>query len=216
MRSYQQYCALSRALDIVGDRWTLLIARELLIRPCRYGELQESLPGIASNLLAARLRHLEEAAVVTRTEDGQYMLTRWGGYLAEPVRAFVRWGAPLMNVQHEDDAFQSQWLANPIEIIFGGIEASRPHFVAEIRAGDEPAVTMESSEGEVHFRVGSATAPDLVLTGPPDAIIGLLAGRLDRRGAEAQGVNVLGDADTLAELRAPDWLSGPEASRAGA
>jgi DNA-binding HxlR family transcriptional regulator len=209
MRPYHQYCALAKALDIVGDRWTLLMVRELLIRPCRYGELQDSLPGIASNLLAARLRNLEEAAVVTRTDDGQYVLTRWGEYLAEPVQALVRWGAPLMNVRDEDDAFQTQWLAHPIEIIFGGIEANRPRFVAEIRAGDQ-AITMESAEGQVHCRAGSAAAPDLVLTGPPDAIIGLLAGRLDRRGAEEQGVSILGDADTLAELRRPDWLSGPE------
>ena len=214
MRSYHQYCALAKALDIVGDRWTLLIVRELLIRPCRYGELQDSLPGIASNLLAARLRHLEQTAVVTRTDDGQYLLTRWGEYLAEPVQALVRWGAPLMNVREDDDAFRSQWLAHPIEIMFGGIEASRPRFVAEIRAGGE-AVTMESAEGQVHFRAGSAAAPDLVLTGPPDAIVGLLAGRLDRRGAEQQGVSVLGDADTLAALRRPDWLSGPEACRPG-
>ena len=215
MRSYSQYCALAKALDIVGDRWTLLIVRELLIRPCRYGELQDSLPGIANNLLAARLHQLEEASVVTRADDGRYVLTRWGEYLAEPVQALVRWGAPLMNVREEDEAFQSQWLAHPIEVIFGGIEASRPHFVAEIRAGDQ-AVTMESAGGQVYFRAGSAAAPDLVLTGPADAIIGLLAGRLDRGGAEELGVSVLGDTDTFAELRRPDWLSGPEAWRTGA
>jgi hypothetical protein len=114
-----------------------------------------------------------------------------------------------MSVQKEDDAFQSQWLALPIEIIFGGTEASRPRFVAEVRTGDQ-MVTMESAEGQVRFRPGPAAAPDLVLTGPPDAIIGLLSGRLDRRRAEEQGVSVLGDADTLAELRRPDWFSGPE------
>jgi DNA-binding HxlR family transcriptional regulator len=214
MRSYHQYCALAKALDIVGDRWTLLIVRELLIRPCRYGELQDSLPGIASNLLADRLRHLEDAGVVTKAEDAQYSLTKWGRYLAEPVQALVRWGAPLMKEKDENDAFQSQWLAAVVEVIFGGTEAKRPRFVAEIRAGDQ-AVTMESAKGQVHFRAGAAAAPDLVLTGPPDAIIGLLAGRLDRRGAEKQGVSILGDLDTVAELRRPDWLSGPEVCRTG-
>jgi DNA-binding HxlR family transcriptional regulator len=212
MRSYGQYCSLAKALDIVGDRWTLLIVRELLIRPCRYGELQDSLPGIASNLLVARLRHLEEAGVVVKADAGQYVLTAWGEHLAEPVLALVRWGAPLMDVQEEEDSFQSQWLAHPIKMIFAGIDPSRPRFVAEIRAGDEP-VTMESDGGEVHFRAGSAAAPDLVLTGPPDAIIGLLAGRLDQRAAKEQGVSVLGDVDTLAQLRRSDWLSGPELCR---
>ena len=59
MRSYDQYCALAKALDVVGDRWTLLIVRELLVRPSRYSELQDGLTGIATNLLAERLRQLE-------------------------------------------------------------------------------------------------------------------------------------------------------------
>src|SRR6202042_2649537 len=86
MRSYDQYCAVARALDVVGDRWTLLIVRELLIRPSRYGELQDGLPGVATNLLAERLRHLEESGVVTRDKQGLYELTGWGKRLATPVR----------------------------------------------------------------------------------------------------------------------------------
>jgi DNA-binding HxlR family transcriptional regulator len=215
VRSYHQYCALAKALDVVGDRWTLLIVRELLVGPRRYGELQEGLPGIASNLLAARLRHLEDSGVVARTDEGGYELTTWGGHLAESMQALVRWGASLMDVQEEDDAFQSQWLALPIETIFGGVNADRPPFVAEIRVGGPP-VTLESAHGRVHCRPGPAAAPDLVVTGPADAIIGLLSGRLDRRAAEGQGVSVLGDAETLARLRRPDWLTGPEVCRAGA
>jgi len=212
MRSYHQYCALAKALDILGDRWTLLIVRELLIRPCRYGELQEGLPGVASNLLATRLHHLEECAVVRKAADGRYELSAWGRQLAEPVQALVRWGAPLMDRRGKDDAFQGRWLALLIELIFGGVDAARPPFVAEIRA-DGQAVTLESAEGRVVFRPGAAAAPNLVLTGPADAVVGLLSGRLDRAGAQAEGVSVLGDADTLARLRRPDWLSGPEACR---
>ncbi|MGH6653591.1 MAG: winged helix-turn-helix transcriptional regulator [Actinocrinis sp.] len=219
MRSYAQYCALSKALDVVGDRWTLLIVRELLIRPCRYGELQDGLPGIASNLLAARLRDLEGNGVVAKPAakagEGRYTLTEWGRYLAEPVCALGRWGAPLMDVQEEGDAFQGQWLALPIDIIFGGVDPSRPPFAAEIRAAGQ-AVTLRSADGEVHFAPGPADAPDLVLTGPPDGVLGLLSGRLDRRGAEAGGVSILGDLDTLVALRRADWLTGPEAlPRAG-
>ena len=212
MRSYHQYCALAKALDILGDRWTLLIVRELLIRPCRYGELQEGLPGVASNLLATRLHYLEERAVVRKAADGRYELSTWGRHLAEPVQALVRWGSPLMDRRGKDDAFQGRWLALPIELIFGGVDAARPPFVAEIRA-DGQAVTLESAEGRVVFRPAAAAAPNLVLTGPADAVVGLLSGRLDRAGAQAEGVSVLGDADTLARLRRPDWLSGPEACR---
>ena len=210
MRTYNQFCALAKALDIVGDRWTLLVMRELLIRPYRYGELQESLPGIATNLLAARLRHLEETGVIAKTEDLQYTPTEWGEFLREPIIALVRWGARLMVTQEENDAFQTQWLAHPIEMIFGGVDTDRPPFVAEIRSGGG-TITMESSEGTVRVREGAAEAPDLVVTGNPDAVIGLLSGRLGRRGAEKQGVSILGDAETLAALRRSDWLQGPEA-----
>src|SRR5262249_52328866 len=160
VRSYHQYCGLAKALDIVGDRWTLLVVRELLLRPCRYGELQDCLPSIASNLLAARLRQLQDAGVVS-CDDGRYSLTEWGQRLAEPVAALIRWGAPLMTSQDADDTFQSQWLSGAVELVFGGEEAKRPRFVAELRAGDSP-VTMESAGGRVHFRLGPAAAPDLV------------------------------------------------------
>ena len=69
MRSYGQFCGLAKALDVIGDRWTLLIVRELLIRgACRYTDLRNGLPGIATNLLAERLRELEEAGVIEREE----------------------------------------------------------------------------------------------------------------------------------------------------
>ena len=64
MRSYDQFCALARALDVVGDRWTLLIIRELFARDSRYSDLRDALPGIATNLLAERLRQLQEARVI--------------------------------------------------------------------------------------------------------------------------------------------------------
>jgi DNA-binding HxlR family transcriptional regulator len=214
MRSYKQYCALAKALDVVGDRWTLLIVRELLVRPCRYGELQDSLPGIASNLLADRLRQLEDTGVVTKTDDGLYRLTTWGEYLAEPVLALVRWGSPLTRVRANEDAFQIQWLATPLEMIFGGGKPGKRRFVAEVRTNDQ-AVTVELVGGQVHFRMGSAAAPDLVLTGQPDTIIGFLAGRFDRRQAERRGLSILGDADAIAGLRRSDWLNGPEVCEVG-
>ncbi len=62
MRSYGQYCSIAKALDVIGDRWTMLIIRELLIRgPCRYTDLKNGLPGIATNLLSSRIRELESS-----------------------------------------------------------------------------------------------------------------------------------------------------------
>src|SRR5690349_3680658 len=103
MRSYGQYCSMARALDVVGDRWALLIVRELLtLGDCRYSDLRRGLPGLASNLLAQRLRELEELGIVRRRElpppvgATVYTLTERGQELRGVVRELVRWGAPLM------------------------------------------------------------------------------------------------------------------------
>jgi DNA-binding HxlR family transcriptional regulator len=202
VKSYGQYCALARALDVVGDRWTLLIARELLVGPRRYSELLEGLPGIATNLLAERLRGLEEHEVVARDRDSRYHLTEWGKSLSEPVHALARWAGPLMATSAGDDAFRGSWLALPVAVIFGGVDPRRPRLTVEVRAGDEP-VTIVSSDGAVRVEPGPATSPHLVLSGPPDGIIGVLMGVLDEPSAGDRGVSILGDLRQLAELRDP-------------
>jgi DNA-binding HxlR family transcriptional regulator len=210
MRSYDQYCSLARALDIIGDRWTLLVVRELLVRPCRYAELQAGLPGIATNLLAERLRQLEDAGVVSRDAQGRYQLTGWGQQLAVPVRELARWGARLMERKADADAFRGQWFALPAAIMFGGTDPGRPDLTVEIRAGGETA-SQQARAGNVRFRPGPADAPDLIVSGPPDAVIGLLGGRLSAEAAAELGVSILGDSQNLDRLRQPDWISGPAA-----
>src|SRR5215472_2870335 len=117
MRSYDQYCAAARALDVVGDRWTLLIVRELMVQqPCRYTDLQFGLPGIATNLLADRLRHLEEHGVITReaapppVATTLFRLTPRGEALRPVLTALGEWGAPLLR-DADDAVFRSHWLA---------------------------------------------------------------------------------------------------------
>src|SRR5919198_3861323 len=114
-RSYGQYCGLARVLDAVGDRWSLLIVRELLPGPMRYSELVASLGGIATNLLADRLRSLESSGVIERrlgqTSGVIYALTPWGSELREAIGALVRWSSPLMVSGRGGDAFQPRWLA---------------------------------------------------------------------------------------------------------
>ncbi len=98
-RSYDQpTCGLANALDMLGERWTLLIVRELLLGPQRYSDLQHSLPGLGSNLLADRLRHLESIGVVERTllpppsASNVYDLTELGRELEEAVICLAKWG----------------------------------------------------------------------------------------------------------------------------
>jgi DNA-binding HxlR family transcriptional regulator len=200
VKSYGQYCAVARGLDVVGDRWTLLIVRELLSGPRRYGDLQEGLPGIATNLLADRLRHLEQHGVVDRDMGGAYKLTKWGQGLAEPVYALARWAGPLMAEPAGDDEFRSAWLALPVANLFEGVDPSRPDTTIEIHTGDSP-MTIVSTRGRVQVRPGPADFPDLVISGPPEGVVGLLAGRLDKAAASERGVSVQGDIRRLARLR---------------
>src|SRR5947209_15574377 len=105
MRSYGQYCTFARGLDVVGDRWVLLIVRELLDGPRRYNELLAGLPGIATNLLADRLRQMVEAGVLERRDGSAYALTPWGEGLRDVVYALGRWARPLMGELKRDDEF---------------------------------------------------------------------------------------------------------------
>src|ERR1700691_943254 len=118
MRSYGQYCSIARGLDIVGDRWTLLLVRELLLQgPCRFTDLKNGLPGIATNLLSARLKELEDAGLIGR-EDAPppvatvlYSLTEDGLALEPVLQALGLWGLRYMAEEQADDAFQARWLA---------------------------------------------------------------------------------------------------------
>src|ERR671923_857808 len=113
MRSYRQYGPLAKSLDVAGERWTLLIVRELLLRgPSRYTDLRNGLPGIATNLLADRLRELEQAGVVEREEAPPpgattlFRLTPRGEELKSVLDELGRWGAPLMAEPAEADAYR--------------------------------------------------------------------------------------------------------------
>src|SRR5436190_22563702 len=118
MRSYDEYCAIAKSLDVVGDRWTLLIVRELALRgACRYTDVRNGLPGIASNLLAERLRELERAGVIAR-EDAPppiaatlFRLTPRGEQLRPLLEERTRGGSPPMSEQKPDDGVSRRWLA---------------------------------------------------------------------------------------------------------
>jgi DNA-binding HxlR family transcriptional regulator len=212
MRSYDQYCALAKALDVVGDRWTLLIVRELLVRPCRYSELQDGLTGIATNLLAERLRQLEGAGVVCRDTDGRYELTDRGRNLGAAVQELVRWGAPLMLSGQGTDSFRARWLELPLKLMFGGIDPQRPDLQIEVRTADE-MLTLTSTAGAVDVRTGPAPSPDVVVTGPPELIVGLMSGALDKDVALSQGVSILGDFAEVERLRRDGWTDPPTDDR---
>jgi DNA-binding HxlR family transcriptional regulator len=200
VKSYRQYCGLARGLDLIGDRWVLLIVRELLAGPRRYSELLDGLPGIATNLLAERLRSMEDNGLVTKATDDRYQLTERGAGLRDVVYAIGRWAYPLMGDMGSGETFRSHWIVHPLTALFPGEDPSRPELAIEVRCADRP-MTVRSSGGRVTVEPGPAAAPDLVLTGPPDAVIGLFARRIDAATAKERGVAITGDARRLRKLR---------------
>ncbi|MGE5408960.1 MAG: winged helix-turn-helix transcriptional regulator [Syntrophothermus sp.] len=208
MRSYGQYCSVAKALDVLGDRWTLLIVRELLLRDgLRYTDLRQALPGIATNLLADRLRELEAAGVLTREEAEPpvattlFHLTSRGEELRPVVEALGNWGLPLMaEGPAEGDVFRSHWLAFPAHVFLSDRAPAEPPLALEVRTGEEVG-TIEARDGEISTRLGGCADADLVLSGPPHPILGLLAGALDLPAATAAGVAVEGDPGVLERLR---------------
>jgi DNA-binding HxlR family transcriptional regulator len=207
MRTYGQYCSIARGLDIVGDRWTLLIIRELLLQgPCRFTDVKNGLPGIATNLLSSRLRELEDAGLVAR-EDAPppvatvlYTLTENGLTLEPVLKAVGLWGLKYMSEERPNDAFQAHWLAYAPAWFTADAEPDAPSAVIQLVAGGESAV-VELRDREIHSRVGRADKPDLVLEGPPRAVLGLLGGLIDLRHARQLGLSARGRGNLLKRLR---------------
>lgn len=207
MRSYGQYCSVAKALDVIGDRWTLLVIRELLLQgPCRYTDLKNGLPGIATNLLSDRLRELEAAGLVCREEAAPpvattlFHLTEAGAELEPVLSTLGAWGIRYMTQPADGDEFRSHWFAFPVGLFLHDQDPDGPALSIELRAGGRAAV-VEVSGGEIRTRVGTATSPALVLDGHPRLILGLLAAYLTPEQAADQGLAITGDPAILSRLQ---------------
>ncbi|MEU0502195.1 helix-turn-helix domain-containing protein [Nocardia sp. NPDC005998] len=207
MRSYDQYCSIAKALDVVGDRWTLLIIRELLLQgSCRFTDLKNGLPGVAANLLSTRLRELEQVELISR-EDAPppvattlYRLTETGLALEPALKALGLWGLRYMTDMRPEDAFLAQWLAYAPAWFVADIDPEEPSAIIQLCSGDTHAV-VEVGAGRVDSRIGEVADPDLVLDGPPPAVLGVLTGVIDIEQAMQLGLTTRGRRDVLTRLR---------------
>jgi DNA-binding HxlR family transcriptional regulator len=178
-RRYEQYCPMAHALDLVGDRWALLIVRELMHGPKRYTDLVEHLHGIGTNILAARLRDLETHGVVTRrtlpppAASKVYELTDYGRELRPAMRELALWGARSLGPPTAHDELFEGWLANAMDIVMAPLA---PAGRFEFRAGPETAGLVD---GEVVD--GPIDDADVVVEGDAEGIYSLFVERcLDR------------------------------------
>jgi DNA-binding HxlR family transcriptional regulator len=209
MRSYDQYCGLAKALDTIGDRWTLLIVRELLSNgPSRYSDLQHGLPGIATNLLADRLRTLEAAGVIARTEPAPpvatplFSLTEWGLQLRPILMALGAWASPLLG-SSRGQTFRSHWLVLPVETYIVDRTPSRRPVQVELLTGEQAMVLETTGTDAVHVRAANPGESFAVsLHGAPELIIGVLAGQIGLAAARTRGLKIGGDAKILARFGA--------------
>ncbi|WP_411151169.1 winged helix-turn-helix transcriptional regulator [Streptomyces sp. A30] len=148
-RSYDQYCSAARALDVVGDRWTLLIVRELLAGPRRYTDLHADLPGVSTDVLASRLKDMERDGLATRRRlppPGAvyvYELTGRGWELLPVLQALGRWGQAELGERRPTDAVRAHWFALPL------LRALEGEGLVEVRL----------EEGDFHLYVGAEEGP---------------------------------------------------------
>lgn len=179
-RRYEQYCPMAHALDLVGDRWALLIVRELMNGPKRYTDLVAHLPGIGTNILAARLRDLEGNGVVSRrtlpppAASKIYELTDYGRELRPAMRELALWGARSLGPPTAEDELFDGWMANAMDVVLASVA---PAGRFEFRAGPEEVASLV--DGEVVD--GPIEDPDVTVSGCPADIYALFVERrLDR------------------------------------
>lgn len=205
-KTYGQFCALARALDHIGDRWTLLVVRELLIATAGYGDLQASLPGVPTNLLADRLRDLERDGLVRRTTDERdrrrstYRLTPLGRELEPAIRALIVWGRHWMSGGPGDDRFDPRWMTLAITALLAERIPTATGTIEVRFAGG--ALTVASRAGR-NLRVtqGAAeTTPDAVIDGEPTLLLALISGEMSRGLAARRGVRLRGPRPLLQAL----------------
>jgi DNA-binding HxlR family transcriptional regulator len=184
-KHYGQYCPVAHALELVGERWALLVVRELLGGPKRYTDLAGALPGIGTNILAGRLRDLESAGVVAKRRlpppaaANVYELTPYGEELREPLYALGRWGARSLGPPTSKDNLAPGWLVNAVR---ASCKSCTTDKVYELRV-DEEAVTARFVDEELVVERGSASDADTVIETDPATLFCIASGEVPIREA---------------------------------
>ena len=203
-RAYREYCAVARSLDLLGERWTLLIVRDLLLGPQRYTDLHEGLPGIATDMLTTRLRALEAAGLVRRREmppptpAAVYELTEAGRRLGPLIRALGEVGLTLLGTPAPDEPINAGPVVMSLNLTFRGdaVPGLAETYGLEI---DGRPFTVAVDGGAVHTERGAPARPIATFRTTARMLVGLLRG--EKRAADG-GVEVEGDTAALERFAA--------------
>jgi DNA-binding HxlR family transcriptional regulator len=205
-RSYAQLCGIATALDVIGDRWTTLVVRDLLLGPLRFGGLAEGLPGIGTNTLAARLKHLEATGVVWRRllpspdRGTVYELTAYGRELEPILMALGRWGTKSMGRLPRQISSRSRWLVAAMLAFHDESRRMARPATWELRLTDGP-FTVHAEGTSLTITAGASEGAAAVITTSDAHLHLLLTGQLTPADAVAAGsVTITGDGSALAGL----------------
>jgi len=210
-RGYEQRCGLAQALDLVGERWALLIVRELLLGPKRFSDLHGGLPRIGPNVLTQRLRELKAAGIVTRRHlappagSWVYELTDFGRGLESALHALAGWG--MRSARLDREAFISaDSVMLGLHSAFDGARLKVPEGQYEIVLDDDP-FSLTVAGGALSVRRGSTqVAPTRLTTDPPTLAALLAQSQTVDNATRAKRIEVVGDKDGLERLlRAAAW-----------
>jgi DNA-binding HxlR family transcriptional regulator len=205
-KRYDQYCPVAHAMSLVGERWAMLVVRELLKGPRRYTDLAAGLPGIGTNILATRLRELEAAGVVRKRKlpppaaSTVYELTEYGAGLEEVVHAMARWGARSLGPPSTDDDFDHEWGLNAFPALLYPERARGLTETYVIAVGDD-VFSVALEDGRLRAELGAVEDPDLAAAMDFGTFYELASGDLAPQEALADGrVRIEGDPATLARF----------------
>lgn len=205
-RSYAQLCGIATALDVIGDRWAPLIVRDLLLGPLRFGDLADGLPGVGTNTLTARLKHLEAAGVVERRllplpdRGTVYELTGYGRELEPILLALGRWGTRSMGRLPGEVVTRSRWLVAAMLAFHDSSRRVAWPTTWELRLNDG-VFTVHAEETSLTVRAGAPEEADLVLTASDAELHALLTRQLTPADAVTSGAVTLdGDVKALSRL----------------
>jgi DNA-binding HxlR family transcriptional regulator/putative sterol carrier protein len=203
---YQQYCALARALDVAGDRWTLLIVRDLALGARRFTDLIDGLPGVSRKLLTERLRALERDGIVARTElpppaaRQVYELTEDGHDLAVAMAPLIAWGARRLGERQAGESFRARWPAVGMAGLADREAAKGVKETYQYIVGDT-AFHFTVDDGSIEAHDGRAEDPSVVVTTDEQTWADIASGKTEASSAAATGaLSVAGDPRAVKRL----------------
>jgi DNA-binding HxlR family transcriptional regulator len=208
-RSYDQHCALAHALDVVGERWTLLIVRELIAGPRRYSDLASGLVTVPTNLLASRLKEMEAHGLVNRrrlpapaSSVTVYELTEAGERLGDAVVELARWGMRTLPPATEGRPFKAHWLVLALRARFEPSAAAGVGESYEFRIDGDDVVHFAVADGVGDAHMGPAADPAVVIAADADTLAALTGGAIDGPEALRRGARIEGHPAAIERMRA--------------